>query len=84
MSKIYKVWEDIYPLTLIQMRYGGKYVAFNAEEDVSYVQEVNSEEIYYELDRWLDQNVLCPYGVGDTMAEAMDNLLKSINKSGIW
>jgi len=32
MSKrIYKEWEDIYPLTLIQMRYGDKYVAINVE-----------------------------------------------------
>ena len=44
MSKrIYKTWEDIYPLTLIQMRYGGKYVAFNAEEDTTFVQNVNTE-----------------------------------------
>ena len=32
-KRIYKEWEDIYPLTLIQMRFGGKYIAFNCEED---------------------------------------------------
>jgi len=50
MSKrIYKTWEDIYPLTLIQMRYGGKYIAFNAEEDAGFVQNVNTEEVHYQL-----------------------------------
>ena len=70
MSKrIYKTWEDIYPLTLIQMRYGGKYVAFNAEE------------VHYQLNEWLEENVdPCPYGVGKTIMEAMNNLLEAMNR----
>jgi hypothetical protein len=65
MSKrIYKTWEDIYPLTLIQIRYGGKYVAFNAEQDAGFVQNVNP----------------CPYGVGETIMDAMNNLLESMNR----
>ena len=82
MSKrIYKTWEDIYPLTLITMRYGGKYVAFNAEEDSGFVQAVNREEVSYRLKDWLEENVdPCPYGVGDTIMEAMNNLLESMNK----
>ena len=81
MSKrIYKQWEDIYPLTLITMRYGGKYVAFNAEEDAGFVQEVNTEEVSYELEDWLDKNVdPCPYGVGNTIMNAMNNLLEKLN-----
>ena len=80
-KRVYKTWEDIYPLTLITMRYGGKYVAFNAEEDSGFVQDVNREEVSYELEAWLDKNVEpCSYGVGDTIMEAMNNLLESMNK----
>jgi hypothetical protein len=82
MSKrVYKTWEDIYPLTLIQMRFGGKYLAFNAEEDSGFVQDVNTEEVYYRLNDWLEENVdPCAYGVGDTIMEAMNNLLESMKK----
>ena len=77
----YKTWEDIYPLTLIQMRFGGKYLAFNAEEDSGFVQDVNTEEVYYRLNDWLEENVdPCAYGVGDTIMEAMNNLLESMKK----
>ena len=81
MSKrIYKTWEDIYPLTLINLRFGG-YVAFNAEEDASFVQEVNTEEVSYQLAEWLEKEVdPCPYGVGNTIMDAMNNLLESMNK----
>lgn len=82
MSKrIYKTWEDIYPLTLIQMRYGGKYIAFNAEEDARFVQNVNTEEVHYHLNEWLEKNVdPCPYGVGEKIMDAMNNLLEAMNK----
>lgn len=74
--KKYQTWEDIYPLTLIKMRFGGKYIAFNADEDASVVQEVNTEENHYVLDKWLTMNVdPCSYGVGNTIADAMNNLL---------
>jgi hypothetical protein len=81
MSKtIYKTWEDIHPLTLIQMRFGGRYIAFNAEEDAKFIQEVNTEEVFYQLDSWLEENVSpCPYGTGLTIIDAMNNLLESLN-----
>jgi hypothetical protein len=72
--------EDIYPLTLIKSRFG-VYIAFNAEEDAGFVQEVNTEEVFYMLESWLEENVApCPYGVGGTIIEAMDNLLKKMNE----
>ena len=65
------------------MRYGGKYVAFNAEEDSGFVQDVNREEVSYELEAWLDRNVdPCPYGVGTTIMDAMNNLLEKMNQNG--
>ena len=79
-KRVYKTWEDIYPLTLINLRYKG-YIAFNAEEDAGFVQDVNTEEVSYRLNDWLEENVdPCPYGVGDTIMEAMNNLLESMNK----
>lgn len=84
MSKrTYKTWEDIYPLTIINMRYGDKYIAFNAEVDSGFVQDVNTEEVHYELKAWLERNVdPCPYGVGSTIMDALNNLLESMNKNG--
>ena len=80
-KRVYKEWEDIYPLTLIQMRYGGKYVAINCVEDYGHIQDVNCEEVSYELEDWLYENVdPCPYGVGSTIMEAMNNLLTSMNR----
>lgn len=84
MRKVRKCqkWEDIYPLTLIKMRYGGKYIAFNAPEDSGHIQNVNTEEVHYHLEDWLDENVApCPYGVGSTIMEALNNLLVAINNS---
>ena len=76
----YKRWEDIYPLTLIKMRYGSKYVAINCVEDSSHIQNVNTEETHYHLERWLDENVSpCSYGVGTTIMECMNNLLVAMN-----
>jgi hypothetical protein len=76
----YKEWEDIYPLTLIKLRYGDNYVAINCPEDSGHIQDVNTEEVYYELEEWLDRNVSpCPYGVGNTIMECMNNLLIAMN-----
>jgi hypothetical protein len=64
---------------LIKLRFG-RYVAFNAEEDAGFVQDVNTEETYYRLESWLEENVApCPYGVGRTIMEAMNNLLEKMN-----
>lgn len=80
-KRIYKTWEDVYPLTILKMRYGGKYIAFNAVEDSGFVQSVNTEEVHYMIDEWLKENVSpCPYGVGDTIREAMCDLLNNMNK----
>ena len=81
--KQYRTWEDIYPLTLIQMRFGGNYIAFNAPEDAGFIQEVNTEDRHYRLNEWLEENVdPCPYGVGNTIMDAMNNLLFKIQNNG--
>lgn len=73
-------WEDIYPLTLVTMRYGGKYIAFNIEEDSFVVQNVNTEENSYILEEWLTKNCHVPYGVASTIMDAMNSLLEKINR----
>lgn len=80
-KRVYKQWEDIYPLTLIKLRFSG-YVAFKAEQDARFIQEVNTEEVSYQLEAWLKENVSpCPYGVGETIMEAMNNLLEKMNRN---
>jgi hypothetical protein len=81
-KRVYKEWEEIYPLTLVNLRFGG-YIAFNAEEDSRFVQSINTEEVCYELNDWLEREVdPCLYGVGKTIMEAMNNLLEKMNSYG--
>lgn len=80
-KRVYRNWEDIYPLTLIKLRFG-RYVAFNADEDASFVKEVNTEEVSYNLKDWLDENVYpVPYGIGYTITSTMNNLLDKLNQN---
>ena len=64
--------EDIYPLTIIKMRYGGKIVIFNCESDSEMVGDVQmDEEPYHRLEEWMEENVApCKYGIGNTVYEA--------------
>ena len=80
MKRIYTEWEDIYPLTLVKLRYGGKYVAFNCGERHDIVQDINNEDISYELEQWLNENVFpVSYGIGTTITECMNALMKNMN-----
>ena len=52
---------DIYPLTLINIRFGG-YITLNAPEDSRFVQDVNTEEVSHRLKEWIEDNVSpCSY-----------------------
>lgn len=64
-----KTIDDIYPRTIVKMRFGGKYAIFEADAEswigvIPNVQE--SEEVYYECDIYLEENCYCRYGIGDT------------------
>lgn len=53
-DKIEKI-EDIYPLTIVTMRYGGKIVIFNFESDNSNIHEIQlGEEPHYRLNEWME------------------------------
>jgi len=62
------------------MRLGNKYVAFNCEDDVGFVSSVQGdEEVSYDLEAWMKKNVHpCPYGIGVTIFDALDNLVESM------
>lgn len=83
MNKILiKTIEDIYPLTIIQMRYGGKYVIFNATCDADFISSVEGdEEVYYNINKWLEENVSpCYYGIGETIDGAFEDFKIRYNK----
>ena len=70
--------EDIYPLTIVTMRYGGKIVIFNSESDNSKIHDVQlDEEPHYRLSEWMEENVSpqC-YGIGDTIWNAFEDYKK--------
>ena len=71
-----KKHEDIYPLTIVQMRYGGKYVAFNTEADSRIVIDTQlGEEAMYDTKTFIEKQFYGAYGIGVTVTEALDNLL---------
>lgn len=73
-----KTYEDIYPLTIVQMRYGGKYVAFNMDSDSSIIHDVQlDEEAMYNTKEFIEEKYHGLYGIGDTIWQALDNLLKN-------
>ena len=78
MSKKFKNYEDIYPLTIVQMRYGDKYVAFNIESDSSLVHDVQlGEEAMYDTKKYIEDKFFGAYGIGATIWEALDKLIEN-------
>ena len=76
MNKKFKTYEDIYPLSIVQMRYGGKYVAFNVEADCKTVLGVQlDEEASYDTKSYIESKYFGLYGIGNTVWEALDNLI---------
>lgn len=76
MNNKFKNYEDIYPLTIVQMRYGGKYVAFNMESDSSLIHDVQlGEEALYDTKKYIEHKYSGSYGIGNTIWEALDNLI---------
>jgi len=75
--KVEKI-EDIYPLTIISMRYGGKIVIANTIAENSVIQDLQElEEPHYDLEKWIDKNVFPNYyGIGDTVYNAFEDYKK--------
>ena len=80
--KINKI-EDIYPLTIISMQYGGKIIIFNMESDNINIPNLQlCEEPSYYLDEYLESNISpCNYGVGETIFEAFENYKNKLNEN---
>jgi len=80
MNKTVKTYEEIYPLTVIQMKYGGKYVAFQTESDARVVIDTQmDEEAMYDVKGHIEKQFFGLYGVGDTVFSALDNLVVNHN-----
>lgn len=77
MNKTIKTHEEIYPLTVIQMRYGGKYVAFQTESDARVVINTQlNEEAMYDVKGYIEKQYFGLYGVGDNIFSALNDLIK--------
>jgi len=80
MNKTIKTHEEIYPLTVIQMRYGGKYVAFQTESDARVVINTQlNEEAMYDVKGYIEKQYFGLYGVGDNIFSALNDLIKKQN-----
>jgi len=80
MNKTVKTYEEIYPLTVIQMRYGGKYVAFQTESDARVVINTQlNEEAMYDVKGYIEKQYFGLYGVGDNIFSALNDLIKKQN-----
>lgn len=81
-NKIINKIEDIYPLTIVKMRYGDKIVIFNSESDNSKIHDVQlGEEPHYELSKWLEENISPQYyGFGNDINSAFENFKQNYEK----
>jgi hypothetical protein len=82
MSKKIKNIEDIYPLTIITMRYGGKIVIMNTIAENHIVGDLQElEEPHYDLDKWMAENPVPEYyGIGNTLWDAFEDYKKRYYK----
>lgn len=74
---------DIYPLTIVNMRFGNRLIIFNAPCDSDFVNTAEGDEnVFFRIDEWLEDNVApCLYGIGNTLDEAFKDYKKrSIKK----
>lgn len=76
-----KQYEDIYPLTIIQMRYGGKYVTSNTIAENKLIQDIQELEDYHYksdkeiIEKFKSYGLEC--GIGKTIWESLDNLIEN-------
>lgn len=75
-----KTYSDIFPLTIIQMKYGGKYVAFNCETNDFIGDAQELEEPMYDTKSYIEKKYFGAYGIGDTIWEALDKLIIKYNQ----
>lgn len=83
--------EDIYPLTIIKIRFSGRIVILNADVDAgegddrldmswaNYIQGV--ENIQIQLEEWMEEYVSpCFYGIGNNLTEAFEDYKNKLTK----
>ncbi len=74
-TQIPKCIEDIYPLTIIITRFGGKVVIFNRDSDSGFIHEVQlGERSVSDLSEMLNEELSpSPYGIGEDIYKAFDD-----------
>lgn len=76
MRKMTKI-EDIYPLTIVNMRYKDKIILFQAHnENPVITTAVEDEEVSYDIESWLSEKAGSfgiRYGIGNTVNEALED-----------
>jgi hypothetical protein len=77
MGKIERI-EDIYPLTIISMRYSGKFIILNTIADNPRVSELQEcEEPWHILDEYMKKHFSpFPYGIGEDIWSAFEDFKK--------
>ena len=75
MKNIIHRIEDIYPLTIVAMRYGGAIVIFEADNHCDFISSVQGdEEVYYHVREWMNDNWShINYGMGPTLSDAFED-----------
>lgn len=69
--------EDIYPLTIVGMRFGGKIIIFQCENDCDLITTAaEDEEVFYCIKEWLEENVFFPFGIGETINDAFKDFVR--------
>lgn len=80
--KIEKI-DDIYPLTIFIMKYGGKIIILNSESLNSKIIEIQFDENpSYDLEEWMVKNISpIHYGIGYDITDAFEDYKKRYYES---
>lgn len=66
-----KTIEEIYPLTIVNMRFGDYIVIFNCNSYSGFVRYIeDDQDINQHIKEYLEENVFFNYGIGKTLVEA--------------
>jgi len=81
MKKEINYLEDIYPLTIVTMRYGGKYIIFNMESDSELIHDIQlGESAMYDTEKYIEEKYSGLFGIGNTICNAFVDFQKRAGK----
>lgn len=69
--------EDIYPLTIVRMRFKDKIIIFNCINSANFINTaVENEEISYDIENWLEREMSLydiKFGIGNDIWSAFED-----------